>query len=302
LEAIMKSFAARALAVVCLAAAAPAAAGVTVGFVEEWPGTDEAGWSSFATHSNPGTGGFLGVGDGYMRVARTTAQQLGIHSGFDNYNGDWIAAGAGKIRLALNDIETNEALSIHLSIGNSTNFWQYNVGFAPPENAWGQFEVSLADSTQFTQIIGTDSYAGALQNVDRLLVRHDLAPFDQAPNGLVGQFGLDHLQILASGVGVDGPFAGVGQPVWLAPPSPNPSRGAVACAVETNDAGALRFTIHDARGRVVRTASLAPGGSARRTWMWDGLDANGARVAPGVYQVRVVGAAGGTSRSIVRVD
>jgi hypothetical protein len=281
-----------------------ASANVTVGFVEDWPGTDEAGWDSGAGHTNPGTGGTLGVGDGFERVERTFAAQLGVRSTSTHYAGDWLRAGASKIRLALNDVETNEALSLHVAIGNSVNFWQYNVGFAPPENAWGTFEVDLTDSSQFTRIIGTDSYAGALQNTDRLLVRHDLAPYGQSPNGLAGQFGLDHLQILGPGfVGVgDGPLAGGTQPVWLAPPSPNPSRGAVACAVETNDAGMLRFSVLDARGRVVRRASLEATSAGRRLWMWDGLDESGARVAAGVYVVRVVGPGGGTSRNIVRVD
>ena len=289
-------------AALALVVAADPSRAVTVGYVEHWPGTDEAGWDSGSDHSNPGTGGTLGVGDGFERVARSFAAQLGIRSTSAHYAGNWLNAGASRVRLALNDIETNEALSIHVSLGNSTNFWQCNVGFVPPENAWGTFEVDLTDSSQFTRIIGTDSYADALQNADRILVRHDLPPFVQSPNGLAGQFGLDQVEILGPGwVGVgDGPLAA--QPVWLAPPSPNPSRGAVACAVETNAAGTLRFSVLDARGRVVRTASLEASSAGRKLWVWDGLDASGARVAAGVYVVRVVGAGGGTSRNIVRVD
>ncbi len=278
---------------------------VTVGFVEDWPGTSVQGWNSFAEISNPGTGGTLGVGDGFLRVARTNPNNLGVKSNSADYIGDWLAAGA-SVRLALNDIETDQALSLHLAIGNGANMWQYNVGFAPPENAWGTFDVAFTDSTQFSHIVNGDGqgFAAAIQNADRLLIRHDLAPFDQPPDLLAGQFGIDHLQILGTGVGVELPLASgqAGRPVWLAPPFPNPSRGAVACAVEAGEGEAVRLSVVDARGRVVRTASLEAASAGRRTWMWDGRDDAGVRMAPGVYRVRAMGSAGGTSRSVVLVD
>jgi hypothetical protein len=302
---LIPDLAAWSIAALLLAIAIPTQA-VTIGFVEDFPGTSEGNWQNNdpTSTSNPGTGGTLGVGDGYLRIARSTTDPNGAHSTASAYAGDWLTAGA-KIRFALNDVETDEPFEIHFVIGNPSNFWLYNVGFSPPENAWGTFEVTLSDSTQWTQIIpGPQGFAAAMQSVDRVSLRHDVPPFSQAPVGLVGQFGIDHIEILGSGVGVDppGPIAGTTEPVWLAPPFPNPARGAVACAVETNAAGTLRFTILDARGRVVRTASLEAASPGRQLWMWDGLDDRGARVAAGAYRVRVVGAGGGTSRSLVRID
>jgi predicted extracellular nuclease len=78
---------------------------------------------------------------------------------------------------------------------------------------------------------------------------------------------------------------------------PNPSDG-VATIVVSGESPAT-ITIHDARGRRVRR--LSPPDTDANNICWDGKDDTGRRVAPGVYFVRVQGAAGGAVRRIVRV-
>ena len=135
-----------------------------------------------------------------------------------------------------------------------------------------------------------------------MLVRHDLAPYSQAPDTLIGEFGLDNLELTSSLLDAGRPGGGVpGRPVELAAPYPNPTRGAVACAFETFDAGAIRVTVLDVAGRLVRSETLAAAQPGRRTWVWDGLDEGGRRAAAGSYRVRVVGPSGGTSRPFVRI-
>lgn len=70
---------------------------------------------------------------------------------------------------------------------------------------------------------------------------------------------------------------------------PNPARGRVALAVESDRAGELRAEIHDVSGRLVRRldGGWREAGAARLAW--DGADAAGARVPPGVYLVTVRG-------------
>jgi hypothetical protein len=280
----------------------PAFAGPTIGFVEHWstPGST-SGWYSQAENTNPGTGGADGVADGFLRVARSGGLPLSSHSNGLEFYGDWLAANVNRIRLRLNDVDANQAFEVHVGIGNSGNFWLYKPGFIPPEHAWAQFTVDLSDSSQFEHIISWDylGFAGALQNVDRVLVRHDLAPYIQQPDPIDGELGIDDFELANSVVGVPGPAGVAARPVELAAPYPNPARGAVACAFDTFDGAAVRVLILDAAGRIVRAESLPAGAPGRRLWMWDGRDDRGLAAAPGNYRVRAVGPAGGTSRPFV---
>lgn len=78
----------------------------------------------------------------------------------------------------------------------------------------------------------------------------------------------------------------------------SPARGNVRFAVAPGDASA-RLAIVDATGRVVRTLDVGAGTFAR-TVMWDGRDAAGATVRPGVYLARLAGVSGAAAaRSFV---
>jgi hypothetical protein len=283
----------------------------TIGFLETFPGTDTGLWDGNQGDppTNPGTGGVDGATDGYLFIQRTSDFRFGSHNFSSPYTGDWLAAGVDRVRFYLNDVNADQAFEIHFSIGNGNNFWQYNTGFVPPENSWSEFTVDLDDSTNFTQIIGfgPPNFALALQTVDRVLIRHDLPPFGMTPNGIIGDLGVDNFLMTSSlvgvppiGPGLPGRIAGV--PVQLAPPYPNPARGNVACVLEAFESGPITMRVVDARGRVVRVATLADGPAGMRTWMWDGRDDAGRSVAAGVYRIHARGKSGGTSRPVVRVD
>lgn len=91
---------------------------------------------------------------------------------------------------------------------------------------------------------------------------------------------------------------GIGVPLAVedgAPPAPglrvraepNPARGRLALAIESDRAGELRAEIHDVAGRLVRRleGGWREAGTARLAW--DGADLAGARVPPGIYLVTV---------------
>lgn len=99
------------------------------------------------------------------------------------------------------------------------------------------------------------------------------------------------------GVPGRGPFD-----VALAPPSPNPSRGAVTAEFTLSHAASVDLAVYDVLGREVR--ALARGtrheaGSHRVTW--DGRDARGHAVGAGAYFVRLRADGRERSRTIVRV-
>ena len=90
-----------------------------------------------------------------------------------------------------------------------------------------------------------------------------------------------------SNTGAPGP-AGLAR-FAFAPPRPNPSSGDVlfTWTVPAELASAsVRLTLHDLAGRVVRTLEL--GAASVRVATWDGRDARGGEVAPGLYVARLV--------------
>ena len=174
------------------------AAGPTLGFVEDWSGTTLSSWAGGATLSNPGAGGVGGAGDGFLMVSTTSPGHLGTAGFGAEYAGDWMAAGITLVSLSLRDVGAPDALEIHFAIGNTTNFWQYNPGFLPT-GQWTQFNVDLTLPGSFTQIIGSGTFADALRSVNRILVRHDRAPFVQVPDFVQGDFGLDRVTLASTG-------------------------------------------------------------------------------------------------------
>jgi hypothetical protein len=294
------------LLVAALSSPGPASAQVTVGFRSHFAGVSLDGWGGGSQITNPGTGGLGGVSDGYLQVAvpGPFAGNLGSFALTPDYAGNWTTAGVTQVRLWLNDVNAADDLEIHLSIGNgaSGNFWQCNTGLIPPHDTWAPFTVNLnpANFTFTGTIPGT--FAAALQNVDRVLLRHDKAPYVRTPDTVIGDFGVDEILLSNGTLGVPqlgGP--GARTPVQLAPPGPNPSRGPVTFRLTSAATVPVRMQIVDAMGRIVRHAQVQAGGSGEAAWVWDGSGDDGRMVAAGAYRVRAIGPDGGMSQPIVRV-
>ena len=285
----------------------PVVAGPAVGSRQDFPGISPAGWGGGSVTTNPGTGGLFGAGDGFLLVSvpGPFPANLGVMGPTPDYIGNWTAAGVTQVRFWLNDVNAQDPLEIHFAIGNALlgNFWQCNTGFIPPPNQWAPFVVDLTDPSNFSFIgVGAAPFDSALMNVDRILVRHDRAPFSKQPDTVVGDFGIDGVLLTNGVAGVDAPGPATAfQPVRLAPPAPNPSRGAVLMRMESADSGPVRLQVVDAMGRVIRHADLPAGTAGSRTWSWDGVDDRGVPAAAGYYRVRAIGRAGGTSQPLLRL-
>jgi len=298
--------------IACLLAASDARAAATLGFVEHWTGTTTNSWGGGATYSNPGTGGVHGVGDGYlvMSTPGPGGSSLGAVSTAAQWTGNWPAAGITEVRFWLNDVGNADPLEIHFAIGNASaggapgNFWQYNTGFIPPLHAWAQFTVNLTSSAAFTHIIDDPvggTFAQAMQTVNRVLIRHDKAPYVQSPDPLNATVGIDELLLTNGIVGVEDPAPVAAHPVELAAPFPNPSRGPVALALQAFEDAPISIQVVDVSGRVIRHATLAAAAPGSRIWTWDGMTDDGRVATPGYYRARAFGPSGGMSRAIVRL-
>ena len=175
------------------------AADPTLGFVEEWSDTSLAGWTGGATYSNPGTGGYLGVGDGFLRMATPTPGRLAGFSTASAYQGNWQAAGINTIEVWLNDVDADDPLEMHVMIVSGPDLWNSTQGFQPPEHAWGRFEVDLLSPAGFTHVTGTRTFDQAMQSVDRLQIRHDTPPFLQPADVIQADVGIDHVRLFDRG-------------------------------------------------------------------------------------------------------
>jgi flagellar basal-body rod modification protein FlgD len=84
--------------------------------------------------------------------------------------------------------------------------------------------------------------------------------------------------------------------------SPNPSRDGSVIALTLPAAGAVRVTIVDLGGRVVREVVAATLPAGEHTFRWDGRDGEGRRIAAGVYFAAVTAAGRNVSTPLVRMN
>lgn len=181
------------------------------GFVEDFNGGNLGEFVSFAPLELVPTGGVGGAGDAYLRTSREFPDRLGAHSELAEFVGNLIADGVGGYSFWLNDLGSNDGVEVHVGVGagafdpEGPNFWQSINGFTPPTDGWQEFSVDFSDASQWVQIIGTGTFADALKRTEKVLFRHDFAPFEQEPNIAAGDYGIDRITVLAAAG--DGPSA-----------------------------------------------------------------------------------------------
>ncbi|MCP4249042.1 MAG: PEP-CTERM sorting domain-containing protein [bacterium] len=170
--------------------------GAVPGFTEDF-NSGMGGFGGGSTYALIPSGGVGGAADGYLEVSTTFVAKLGARSTANDLTGDLSGSGVTGFSFWLNDVGQDDPLEIHVGVGSAfTNFWISTAGFGPPENSWGQFSVDLTDESGWVQIIGSGTFASALQNSDRLLFRHDGEPLGQFPPSIQGDFGLDRITVL----------------------------------------------------------------------------------------------------------
>ncbi|MBN2565782.1 MAG: PQQ-binding-like beta-propeller repeat protein [Candidatus Eisenbacteria bacterium] len=89
------------------------------------------------------------------------------------------------------------------------------------------------------------------------------------------------------------------QRLWLAAPTPNPSRGFVELSFSIPGGVDASLSVYSPDGRLVRR--VADGLSGRGSIAWNGLTDDGRRVAEGVYMVRLIAGRASANRKVVLV-
>lgn len=184
------------IAALVAASVVSVAQAATPGYIEDFS-TGTANFFSQATLSWVPTGGVGGAGDGYLSVSRDFPFNLGATTAEPQFTGNLTADGVTGFEIWLNDIGADDPLEIHVGLGvQNFNFWLYTIPFIPANGAWQSFVVDFSNPSDWVQTIGAGTFADALANNTRLLIRHDLAPFEQLPDSLAGDFGIDRIRVI----------------------------------------------------------------------------------------------------------
>lgn len=110
------------------------------------------------------------------------------------------------------------------------------------------------------------------------------------------------LLVLSPAGALDAPPRDGGSALALSAPSPNPAAGVVTLRYLLPAAGEARLTLHDLAGREVVALAAGPHAAGAHVVRWDGRDAHGRAVAPGVYLARLVTRDGERHARIARVQ
>jgi len=187
-----------AVALVAFAAASGAPA-AELGFTTDFNSGTTEGWGGGSEVYEPlPSGGVGGSDDGYLRVGNETFPGfLGVRSLEPEYTGNLLADGVTGFSFWLRDVGPNDNTEIHVGVGTALiNFWIYTIGFQPPDDGWTEYTVDITSSANWVRIHGSGTFANALQNSDRLLFRHDVAPFGPNPPAIQADFGIDRIKVL----------------------------------------------------------------------------------------------------------
>ncbi len=172
------------------------ASGQIPGFVEDFTTADHIFNVSGSQLTWEPSGGVGGPADGWLRVEQPFQFHLGVASDNPAVTGDLLAAGVTGFSFWLSDIGNDDPLEIHIAFGQALgNMWQYTVGWDPPSNGWQQYTVGFNEAN-WTRVRGSGTFLDALQSSERLLFRHDLAPYISNPDPIIGDFGLDRVEVL----------------------------------------------------------------------------------------------------------
>jgi hypothetical protein len=109
-------------------------------------------------------------------------------------------------------------------------------------------------------------------------------------------------ELISNAVSAPAPAdADAGFAVSLAAPRPNPSAGVSQLRFTLDAPSRAELTIYDVRGARVRTVARSLYGAGEHVAGWDGLDASGRSVAPGIYFARLTAGGHDAVQKIQRV-
>jgi hypothetical protein len=187
--------------------------------------------------------------------------------------------------------------------------WYTNdTGNAPGEDFWTA-EVSSDGGTSWVTLETTNVSERIWKimefNLDEFVsvtetmrVRFIASDFN---NGSIVEAGVDDVQVFLTGV-TDAPGAGQALRFGLSAARPNPSHAGASIGFSLAKAGTANLAVYDVAGRLVRTLVDGTRTAGPQAILWDGRDDRGARVASGIYLVRLQGDGRSEVKKLVRIE
>jgi hypothetical protein len=155
-----------------------ASASITLGQVDDFQDGTLQNWCGGSNPVVQANGGPLGTGDQYLEIS-STSFNLGTFN-LDQWSGDYDSEGVGAVELDANNFGP-DALSLRVLLmtpgcdggGAACTAWaSTDATLVASGSGWVAAGFSL-DEADMTQVLGSDSHTATLQNVERLLIRHD---------------------------------------------------------------------------------------------------------------------------------
>jgi hypothetical protein len=193
--------------------AASVVASLAPGLIDNFQNGSLQNWSG---GTNQASGGPAGGGDRYLEYTTGPGGPLSVSNEFQ-WAGDAIAAGADSIDVNLNNLGSG-SLSIRIMLltpgcelggGACTAWTSAGAVLLPPSSGWANVSFSVQEA-DLIRVLGSDSYAASLANVERVIIRHDFGPPDppQIVEIVSGTLGVDNV-VLPEPSGPLGLVAGV---------------------------------------------------------------------------------------------
>jgi hypothetical protein len=171
--------------VVAIALSAVPAAAIVLGQFDNFQSGTLQNWTGGSNPSNQPSGGPDGAYDRYLRITSGgVSSNLGVFNSAQ-WAGSYGAAGVTRVNIDLDNFGP-DPVSLRIMIATPgcngppltcTAWTSTNATVLPAGVGWVRVEFSLAEP-DLTRVLGTDSYATSIANVDKLTLRHD----DGAPS------------------------------------------------------------------------------------------------------------------------
>lgn len=237
---------------------------------------------------NVATGGPAGAGDHFLRdnsngEFASPGGKLTMYN-VTQWTGDYVAAGVTALTVDLANFGPTP-LYIRVALqGTSGQYCSTTPFVLPADGQWRTATFGL-NAAELTAVALNVPLATFLTNITMLRVLSAQGAPTFHGDEMVGALGLDNLRTnAASAVGEAGPVDAA-----ALRGAPNPFVGATRLHYVLPRAGVVALDIFDVTGRAVRHIEpRAAQAAGPHDLPWDGRDAAGAPVAPGVYFARIV--------------
>jgi hypothetical protein len=169
------------------------------------------------------SGGPAGVGDAFLSISANN-RNLAAYNLATAWVGDYQAIGATEVNVDLMSPSESDLLAMRLVImgPDSSVRWTSSTAFdIPTDGIWRNYTFAIAED-EMTKVLGIGSvtWDDTLQNVERIMLRHDPGTPSSTGTAVAGSLGIDNVQLLGAPLvlradfSVDGRVDGLDLAIW----------------------------------------------------------------------------------------